>query len=173
MEGHSEEEDDVKLSFHGALAHFAYAPSPPPFPLPPPPSLSTTHYAATATAPDAVARSQNNWAQSSDARNVHDRSSNANNSSGVHGSSEARYQVPASRKHSNSERKGGGGDRLRTGSRSPKKRRKMGYTAPDAYAHLKGLPDCVAQDLDGTPNTMHSPTRVRINNQTPFLLTQS
>ncbi|KAH9983824.1 hypothetical protein BJV74DRAFT_849421 [Russula compacta] len=149
MEDHSEE-DDVKLSFRGALAHFAYAPSPPPFPLPPPPpSLSATRCAAAATAPDAVVRSNNNWAQFSDAH-VHDRSNANNNSSSTHGSSDARIRVTASRKHSNSEGrgKGGGEDRLRTGSRSPKKKRKMGYAAPDTYAHLKGLQDNVAQDLD-------------------------
>jgi hypothetical protein len=116
-------EDDVKSSFHGRLSHFAHLPSPPSF-------------SARRPAPDTRAQSQSG-ARSPDGLDIIDDSSPGSSLGPVKGAASQKRKVRETHLP-------------RARSLSPKKQR-VGYVAPDVSAHLQGVPDHVAEDLDGTP----------------------
>jgi len=154
-----EEDDAVESSFRAGLSQFAYPSSPPSARRPPrrpspdpdpnlPPSASLTVTVAVAHPPSVQ----------QDGDPLTDDSPNAHNGSNNGESAQALRRSP--RKRSGESRPslytGDGGG---TPSRPSKKIRRRNTGAPqDDLSHLGGLPEHVAEDLDGTfpPNPMHA-----------------
>jgi len=147
------EEEDIKLSFRDGISDFAYVVSPPP-----PPSLSTRRPAS----PDAAAAARpQNRAQS---KSMSHSSSSPGALDGDRAGAEdnvdtdssrgrpgppapVRSTAPARPNRRTSTRLEE--RRLKKASARSQKRSKKGYAAPEVYAHLSGVPDHVAEELDG------------------------
>jgi hypothetical protein len=154
----TQEEEDIKLSFRDGISHFACV-------VPPPPSFLSARRPAPPDAAAAAARPQNRAKSKSKAQPLSSGAldggggggaeDDANSSSKPRGRPAAgpvrSTASPNNRRSMRLEE-----SRLKRASARSQKKPKRGYAAPEVYAHLGGVPDYVAEELDGMPPHPHT-----------------